>query len=103
MERRLIPDILVCSVNGRAVVLVVYRPASLKALFGSANLEDAVADGDDSVIQDLGIDAMTFGTNWWVMARRERDSIPALSAIRDEIGGTLLFATSPTSAAFSSS
>lgn len=103
MERRFIPDILVCSVDGRPVVLIVYGPASLKDLFGAATLEDAVDHVDDSVIEDLGIDAMLFGPNWWVMARRERDSIPALSAIRDEVGGTLLVAASPTPAASSSS
>jgi hypothetical protein len=47
------------------------------------NFQDAVADAND------GLETMLVGPNWMVMARPQRDSIPALSAIRDEIGGTL--------------
>lgn len=108
MDRRLIPDILVCSVDGRPVVVTVYRPASLKALFGSeppryTNFQDAAAHGDNSWIEAFDVDALLVGPNWVVMARQERDSIPALSAIRGEIGGTLVVAASPTSVASSSS
>jgi hypothetical protein len=87
--------------------LSVYPPASLKVWFGSeptpryTNFQDAAAHGDDSLIEGLGIDGMLVGPNWMVMGRQERDSIPALSAIRGEIGGTLVVATSPTTTASS--
>jgi hypothetical protein len=103
MDRRLIPDTLVCPVDGRPVVLTVYPPASLKVWFGSeptptppyTNFQDAFAHGDDSLIEDLGISAMLVGPNWMVVPREGHNSIPALSAIRGEIGGTLVVA-SPT-------
>ena len=99
IDRRLLfPETLVCSVEGRPVVLTVYPPASLTV---DTNLQDAAAHGDRSRFEVLGIDAMLFGPNWMVMARQEHDSIPALSAIRDEIGGTLVVATSPTTPASS--
>lgn len=81
----------------------VYSPASLEAWFGSeptpgySNLQDAVAQRDSrAIVEDLEFDAMLFGPNWFVVARDERDSIPALSSIRDEIGGLLVVAASPT-------
>jgi hypothetical protein len=39
---------------------------------------------------------MLVGPNWLEIAGQERDAIPVLSAIRDEIGGTLVEAASPT-------
>jgi hypothetical protein len=42
---------------------------------------------------------MLVGPNWMVMARQDGDSILALSSIRDEIGGTLVTAASPTTQA----
>jgi hypothetical protein len=107
VDRRFLPETRVCSVGGRPVVLSVLSPAAVKFWFGSeptpryTNLQDAVAHGDDSVIDALGIDAMLVGPNWMVMPRQERDSIPALSAIRGEIGGTLVEAASPTAPASS--
>jgi hypothetical protein len=99
IDRGLIPDSLVCSVDGRPVILTVYPPASLKVWFDSdryMNFQDAAAHGDDSLIDDLGLPAMLFGPNWLVTPRQERDSTAALSAIRGEIGGTLLVAASST-------
>jgi hypothetical protein len=107
IDRRLLPKTLVCSVDGRPVVLSVFPPASLKVWFGSeptpryTNFQDAAAHGDDSLIEDLGVDAVLVGPNWMVMGGQERDSIPALSAIGGEIGGTLVVATSPTTPASS--
>jgi hypothetical protein len=46
-------------------------------------------------LESLEIDAMLVGPNWMVITREGHDSIPALSAIRGEIGGTLVVA-SPT-------
>ena len=102
VPRRLLPDSLACSVGARPVLLSVFSPASVKVLIGDSqptprytNLQDA-ADHWDDVIETLGFDAILVGPNWTVMARQERDSIPALSAIRAEIGGTLVVATSST-------
>ena len=99
---RLLPDTLVCSVGGRPVFLSVLHPASVKVLIDSQptpryrNLQDAVAHWDNSVMEDLGIDAMLVGPNWMVMARQERNSIPTLSAIYAEIGGTPVVSASST-------
>jgi hypothetical protein len=102
VPRRLLPDTLVCSVGGRPVFLHVLHPVSVKVLIDPqptpryTNLQDAVAHWVDSVMEDLGVDAMLVGPNWMVMARQEGDSIPTLFAIRPEIGGALVVAASST-------
>jgi len=101
------PETLVCSVDGRPVVLSVLRPLAFKAWIRSqstpryTDLQDEAAHEADSLIEALRRDAVLVGPNWMVMGRQERDSIPALSAIRGEIGGTLVVATSPTTPASS--
>jgi hypothetical protein len=105
--RRFLPETLVCSVDGRPVVLSVLRPLAFKAWIKSqstpryTDLQDEAAHEGDSVIEALRRDAVLIGPNWMVMGRQGRDSIPALSAIRGEIGGTLVVATSPTTPASS--
>jgi hypothetical protein len=100
VDPRFLPDTLLCSVGGRPVYLSVFPPPSLKFFISSqttprySNLEDAMAHGGDAM-ESLGMDPMLVGPNWMVTARHERDSIPALSAIRVEIGGTLVVAASP--------
>ncbi len=95
IDRRLLAKSLVCSVGGRPVVVSVLPPASVKVWFGSPNLQDAFAHGDDSLAEGPEVDAVLVGLNWMVMTRQGHDSIPALSAIRGEIGGRLVVA-SPT-------
>ncbi len=105
--RLFLPETLVCSVDGRPVVLSVLRPLAFKAWIRSQStpryrdLQDEAAHEGDSLIEALRRDAVLVGPNWMVMGRQERDSIPALSAIRGEIGGTLVVATSPTTPASS--
>jgi hypothetical protein len=89
---------LVCSVGGRPVVLIFVPPAFFKNPNGS-QATSHYADLQDVAVQQAEAfettDTMLVGPNWIVGARHERDAIPVLSSIRDEIGGTLVVA-SPT-------
>jgi hypothetical protein len=95
IDRRFVPETLACSVDGRPVAISVLPPAAFKYWFSPEptprwDFQDAVAQAND------GLETMLVGPNWMVMARQERDAIPVLSSIRDEIGGTLTVAASPT-------
>ncbi len=93
IDRQLLPETLVCSIDGRPVVLSVIPPTALKVWLSpepTAGFQEAVADANE------GLETMLVGPNWMVMARSERDRIPGLSAIRIEIGGTLVVDASPT-------
>jgi hypothetical protein len=112
-----LPEPVVCSVDGEPVVLDVIPPRLLKGLINAikpksryTNLQDLVDDviakaGTSRLreLLDVGVDAILVGPNWTVSARENGDSIAALSAIRDEIGGTLVVAPSPATPASPSS
>jgi hypothetical protein len=97
IDREILPETLACSVDGLPVVLSVLPPAAFKYWFSpeptprSVNFQDGVAQWwADSLGTGL------IGPNWLVMGRHEQGSIPVLSSIRSEIGGTLVTAASPT-------
>lgn len=96
IDRQLLPQMLVCSVDGQPVVLGVIPPTALKVWLSpepTTGFQNALPDAN------AGLENMLVGPNWMVIARSERDPIPALSAIRAEIGGTLVMDASPTAPA----
>jgi hypothetical protein len=101
-----LPEPLVCSVGGRPVVLDVI-PSEFLAAWVRAfspgihytnlqDLADAFGGRGAEGLRRSGIDATLVGPNWVVETRSGRDSLSVLSAIRTEIGGTLLVASSTT-------
>jgi hypothetical protein len=94
IDRRLLPETLACSVDGQPVILGIIPQAWFSAAPTPryTNFEDAASAAND------GLETMLVGPNWMVMPRQRYGSIPALSAIREELGGTLVVASpTPTS------
>jgi hypothetical protein len=101
-----VPAPVVCSVDGRPVVLDVLPPEFLKLWVrymypgvhytNLQDLADVYADMRTEELRQFGIDAVLVGPNWVVEPRDKLDPLSVLSAIRAEVGGTLVVAACPT-------
>jgi hypothetical protein len=95
-------NIFTCSINGRPVSFVVIPMALVKRLIDTqpkpryTDLQDFAPDQNDGATGVLRDGAVLVGRNWTIAVLDERDPLPVLSAIRVEIGGTLVATSSTT-------